>query len=152
MKKRAKGRKEWQTSPRIHPPKQNTKKFKKTVAFSLEVCYNNEAVLRNPLKHVGSQLSWIECLTTNQKVVGSNPAGLTKKTRKPQWFAGFSFPKSFAHFAQICVLSALCQKLGCAGFAACKMRARKLEKLRKPKATRFRALMALLQPSVKALE
>ena len=54
MKKRAKGRKEWQTSPRIHPPKQNTKKFKKTVAFSLEVCYNNEAVLRNPLKHVGS--------------------------------------------------------------------------------------------------
>ena len=52
--KKSEGRKEWQTSPRIHPPKQNTKKFKKTVAFSLEVCYNNEAVLRNPLKHVGS--------------------------------------------------------------------------------------------------
>ena len=45
-----------------------------------------------------------------------------------------------------------CQKLWCAGFAANKMRARKLRKLRKPKAARFRALMVLLHPSVKALE
>ena len=30
------------------------KKIQKTVAFFLKVCYNNEAVLRNPLKHVGS--------------------------------------------------------------------------------------------------
>ena len=60
--------------------------------------------------------------------------------------------KPLSHNGSRVFLYALCQKLGCAGFAAWKTRARKLEKLRKPKATRFRALMALLQPSVKAFE
>ena len=60
--------------------------------------------------------------------------------------------KPLSHNGSRVFLYALCQKLGCAGFAAWKMRARKLEKLRKPKAARLRALIALLHPSVKALE
>jgi len=35
-------------------PERKFKKFQKTVAFFAGLCYNNEAVLRNALKHVGS--------------------------------------------------------------------------------------------------
>ncbi len=55
MKKRAKGRKKGiANKPENSFSQTKYKKIQKTVAFFLKVCYNNEAVLRNPLKHVGS--------------------------------------------------------------------------------------------------
>ena len=75
----------------------------------------------------------------NRRVVGSSPT----------W--GAIRDSDVDKNVRVPVFLAFCQKLRLAGFAVCKMRARELEKWRKQKATRFRALMALLQPSVKAL-
>ena len=60
---------------------EKTKKtFKKGLHFLLTFAILIKLNRGNEMKRVGSELSWIECLTTNQKVVGSNPAGLTSKT------------------------------------------------------------------------